>query len=366
MDTFTKLQLPVVEDRLHGPNPAVSLNATYYEGQRVVYGRHSNSTWEALETLIGELEGGTGVSFASGQAAMFASSLLASSRLVISEDTYVGSRDLADFLNQRALIPCTYVSEASLHHPSGLTTLQEGDVLMIESPSNPLLVAYDIAALAEACHAQGALLAVDNTVATPILQSPLRLGADIVVHSATKFISGHSDVLAGLVIVADEELAERLFQIRAVVGSIIGPVEAYLCFRGAKTLGVRVRHASASAQWLANALVERLGREAVCYPGFDEKLVGEGRQQSAGGALLSLILDTADRADRFVTQLGVFHHATSLGGVESLAERRSKYSGEERLPAGLVRLSVGLEATEDLWSDIDQALRAAGVDDPTS
>ncbi|WP_298211156.1 PLP-dependent aspartate aminotransferase family protein [Ferrimicrobium sp.] len=362
MDTFTKLQLPVVEDRLHGPNPAVSLNATYYEGQRVVYGRHSNSTWEALETLIGELEGGIGVSFASGQAAMFASSLLATSRLVISEDTYVGSRDLADFMNQRALIPCTYVAESSLRHPSGLTTLQEGDVLMIESPSNPLLVTYDIAALAAVCHQQGALLAVDNTVATPILQNPLGLGADIVVHSATKFISGHSDVLAGLVIVADEELARRLFEVRAVVGSIIGPVEAYLCFRGAKTLGVRVRHASASAAWLADALADRLGRNAVFYPGFDEKLVGEGRQQSSGGALLSLVLDGAERADRFVDALQVFHHATSLGGVESLAERRSKYSGEERLPVGLVRLSVGLEATEDLWADIDQALRIVGVE----
>ncbi|WP_276941005.1 PLP-dependent transferase, partial [Ferrimicrobium acidiphilum] len=110
MDIFTKLQLPVVEDRLHGPNPAVSLNATYYEGQRVVYGRHSNSTWEALETLIGELEGGTAAAFASGQAAMFASSLLTAGRLVISEDTYVGSRDLADFMVKNHLAQCSYVT----------------------------------------------------------------------------------------------------------------------------------------------------------------------------------------------------------------------------------------------------------------
>ena len=361
MDTFTKLQLPVVEDRLHGPNPAVSLNATYYEGQRVVYGRHSNSTWEALETLIGELEGGTAASFASGQAAMFASSLLTSGRLVISEDTYVGSRDLADFMVKNKIVECSYVTEASLHIPSDLAGLEKGDVLMLESPSNPLLVTYDIAALAKVCHDRGALLAVDNTVATPILQNPLSLGADIVVHSATKFISGHSDVLAGLVVVADEALAERLFEVRAVVGSVIGPVEAYLCYRGAKTLGVRVKHASESATELANSLVDRLGPESVRYPGFDDLLVGPGRQQSAGGALLSLILDSAERADRFVSELHVFHHATSLGGVESLAERRSKYSGEERLPSGLVRLSVGLECTADLWADIEYALAAAGV-----
>ena len=361
MDIFTKLQLPVVEDRLHGPNPAVSLNATYYEGQRVVYGRHSNSTWEALETLIGELEGGTAAAFASGQAAMFASSLLTAGRLVISEDTYVGSRDLADFMVKNHLAQCSYVTETSLRTPTELTGLKEGDVLMFESPSNPLLVTYDIAKLAQACHDHGALLAVDNTVATPILQNPLSLGADIVVHSATKFISGHSDVLAGMVVVADETLAERLFEVRAVVGSVIGPVEAYLCYRGAKTLGVRVKHASESATELANSLVTRLGQDAVRYPGFDEDLVGPGRQQSAGGALLSLILDSAARADRFVSELRVFHHATSLGGVESLAERRSKYSGEERLPSGLVRLSVGLESTADLWADIEHALAAVGV-----
>jgi cystathionine gamma-synthase len=359
MDTFTKLQLPVVEDRLHGPNPAVSLNATYYEGQRVVYGRHSNSTWEALETLIGELEGGTGVSFASGQAAMFASSLLAEGRLVISEDTYVGSRDLAKFMIGRDLKQCMTISESALREPTTIDNLGPGDVLMIESPSNPLLVTYDIPALAKAAHDHGALLAVDNTVATPVLQNPLSLGADIVVHSATKFISGHSDVLAGLVIVDDEALAERLYEIRAVVGSVIGPVEAYLSFRGAKTLGVRVKHASESAAQLANNLVERLGSDAVCYPGFDDTLVGPGRQQSAGGALLSLILGSAEEADRFVGELRVFHHATSLGGVESLAERRSKYVGEERLPVGLVRLSVGLESPDDLWADIDHALNAA-------
>ncbi len=362
MDAFTKLQLPVVEDRLLGPNPAVSLNATYYEGQRVVYGRYSNSTWEALENLIGALEGGVGVAFASGQAAMFATSLLASGRLVVGEDTYVGSRDLAQFLVKGDLIPCVSLSQEAMAAPVRLDDVGAGDVVVIESPSNPLLVTYDIAALAKATHDRGALLAVDNTVATPILQNPLNLGADIVIHSATKFISGHSDVLAGLVVVADESLAERLFEIRAVVGSVIGPVEAYLCYRGAKTLGVRVRHASESAARLAGALVQRLGREAVCYPGFDASLVGPHRQQSAGGALVSLILEDAEHADRFIGALGVFHHATSLGGVESLAERRSKYTGEERLPAGLVRLSIGLESPDDLWADIDHALSVAGVD----
>jgi cystathionine gamma-synthase len=144
------------------------------------------------------------------------------------------------------------------------------------------------------------------------------------------------------------------------VGSVLGPVEAYLCLRGAKTLGVRVRAASESASVLASRLVERLGLESVRYPGFNEVLVGEGRQQRAGGALLSLILASAEEADAFVEQLEIVHHATSLGGVESLAERRGKYHGEERVDPGLVRLSVGLEDVEDLWHDLTKALGAVG------
>jgi cystathionine gamma-synthase len=326
MEPFTKLQLPAVEDRLFGPNPVVSLNATYYAGQRVAYGRHSNSTWEAFEALMGELEGGTAVCFASGQAAMFATSLLATGAVAMAGDCYVGSRDLAGFLAAHGIRATKSLSEAELAAPERISCLAPGDLVMVESPSNPDLATYDLAAIAAAAHRAGARVAVDNTVATPILQNPLALGADLVVHSATKFISGHSDVLAGVVVAREDDAAAQLFGIRELVGSVLGPVEAYLCLRGAKTLGVRVRAASETAQVLASRLLERLGREAVRYPGFDERLVGEGRQQRAGGALLSLVLASAEEADAFVDELAIFHHATSLGGVESLAERRGKYT----------------------------------------
>lgn len=360
MEPFTKLQLPAVEDRLFGPNPVVSLNVTYYAGQRVAYGRHSNSTWEAFEGLIGELEGGTAVCFGSGQAAMFAVALLASGTVWMAHDAYVGSRDLASFLASRGIRSTALIEEAELRAPERFERCGPEDLLMVESPSNPDLATYDLRAIGEAVHARGARVSVDNTVATPILQNPLALGADLVIHSATKFISGHSDVLAGVVVAADESLAEELLGIRELVGSVLGPVEAYLCLRGAKTLGVRVRAQSESAALLAERLVARLGRDAVRYPGFDTALVGEGRQQRAGGALLSLVLDDARQADGFVDRLGIVHHATSLGGVESLAERRGKYQGEGRVHPGLVRLSVGLEDVDDLWSDLSQALAAVG------
>jgi cystathionine beta-lyase/cystathionine gamma-synthase len=357
MDKLTKLQRPVVLEHLAGPNPEVSFNATYYDGQRVQYGRNSNTTWEALEAQIGDLEGGYGVAFSSGQAAVFAAVLACGRNLVVANDAYVGTRALADQLALRGLIETRLVS---LGRGVDELRLSSSDLLLVESPSNPMLSTYPIASLAARAHSVRAIFAVDNTLATPILQNPLRLGADLVIHSATKFISGHSDVLGGIVVAKDEELAQELKEVREFVGAVIGPMEAYLCYRGSKTLGVRVRHATESASRLATRLRERMGKR-VLYPGFDPELVGPGKQQSAGGALISLVFDDAGQADAFVGHLELFHSATSLGGVESLAERRSKYRGEELIPPGLVRISVGIEDLDDLARDLDQALGKVGL-----
>ncbi|WP_049755415.1 trans-sulfuration enzyme family protein [Acidimicrobium ferrooxidans] len=353
----TLLQLPPSEDRLFGPNPSVSLNATYYEGQRSAYGRHTNPTWEAFEALIGELEGGTAVAFGSGAAATFALLLALGPRALVVADSYMGTRQLARWLGAR--IPGIELVEPS-DLDAHLDRLAPGSVVLIETPSNPLLVTYPIATLAKRIHERGGLLAVDSTLATPVLQRPLTLGADVVVHSASKFLSGHSDVLGGVLVASDEDLVARVGEVRELTGAIIGPVEAYLCFRGLRTLAVRVERASATATTLAMRLRDRLG-DTVRYPGFDSELVGPGRQQSAGGALVALELESAQQADAMLDGLSLFHHATSLGGVESLAERRGRYPGEDRIGEGLVRLSVGLEDVEDLWGDLDRALTRAGL-----
>lgn len=305
----TLLQLPPSEDRLFGPNPSVSLNATYYEGQRSAYGRHTNPTWEAFEALIGELEGGTAVAFGSGAAATFALLLALGPRALVVADSYMGTRQLARWLGAR--IPGIELVEPS-DLDAHLDRLAPGSVVLIETPSNPLLVTYPIATLAKRIHERGGLLAVDSTLATPVLQRPLTLGADVVVHSASKFLSGHSDVLGGVLVASDEDLVARVGEVRELTGAIIGPVEAYLCFRGLRTLAVRVERASATATTLAMRLRDRLG-DTVRYPGFDSELVGPGRQQSAGGALVALELESAQQADAMLDGLSLFHHATSLG-----------------------------------------------------
>ena len=344
-----------------GPNPAISFNSTYYEGQRVQYGRYSNSTWEAFERLVGGLEGGEAVVFASGQAAFFAVAVSLASTLAVAEDCYVGTRELAERVAQKGIARLRWLASAELERPAELSGLGEGDLVHLESPSNPLLKLYPLAELARACSARGALLSVDNTVATPVLQNPLRLGADVVVHSATKYISGHSDVLAGVVVARDPSLVAKVKEARSLFGAVVGPAEAYLCYRGTRTLGVRVEHVSRTAAELAARLAARLGREAVLYPGLSAGLAGPGGQQRLGGGLISILLGSMAEAEALLAPLSVFQHATSFGGVESLAERRAKYPGEERVPPGLVRLSVGLEAVEDLWADLASGLEAAGL-----
>jgi cystathionine gamma-synthase len=321
-------------------NVGVEFSSTYRAGGDVIYGRESNPAWVAFEDAVGALEGGPAVCFASGMAAVAAvASLVPAGGLVVApEVAYKGARTLFQELAGVGRIRLRLVD---ITDTAAVLAACEGgaELLWAESPTNPLLGVADLGALAGAA----AIVAVDNTFATPILQRPLALGADIAMHSATKALSGHSDVVLGIAAARTVELAERLRAHRTTHGAIPGPMEAFLALRGLRTLPIRVERASATAAELARRFAAHPRVEAVRYPGAGSMIAVEVR----GGAAA---------ADTFCDRLRLAVPATSLGGVETLIERRGKYAGEEATPPGLLRVSVGLEHVEDLWADLEQAL----------
>jgi cystathionine gamma-synthase len=220
-------------------------------------------------------------------------------------------------------------------------------LVWLESPTNPALEVADIETITKAAHDAGAHVVVDNTFATPLLQRPLELGADLVVHSATKYIAGHSDLLMGAVVTADDELHGVLKGRRDLTGAIPGAFEAWLALRGLRTLPLRVERSQANAQELVRRLSGAPHVAEVRYPGF--------------GAIVGLVLDSGLAADLFQHRTRLWVYATSLGGVESTLERRRRWKSEPAtIPDGLVRLSVGIEDVEDLWEDLSQALASLG------
>lgn len=218
-------------------------------------------------------------------------------------------------------------------------------MLWLESPTNPLLDVADLATICAAPRAPGTRVVVDNTFATPLLQRPLELGADLVVHSATKLIGGHSDLLLGAAVTADAEQLRQLRAARSLNGATPGMLECFLALRGARTLALRLRQAQASAQELAARLADHPAVGRVRYPGF--------------GTIVSFELADAGMADRVCRATRIIQHATSLGGVETSMERRSAHPGQEHIPSGLIRLSTGCEDLHDLWGDLSTALRAS-------
>ena len=315
--------------------------------------------WEALEELVGDLEGGPAVCFSSGMAAIAAvlELLPVGARVVVPRDSYTGLRALlADGVEAGGRWS---VRTVDMTRGDDLdAAVRDADLVWLETPSNPLLDVVDIAAVAAA---SGALVAVDNTFATPLLQSPLRLGADFAVHSATKFIGGHSDLLLGVVVCRRPEDRARLVRRREVAGATPGALESFLALRGARTLAVRLRQAQASAGELAGRLAAHPAVGRVRYPGLpgDPHSALAARQMRGPGAVLAFELRDADAADAVCAAVRVIAHATSVGGVESTIERRAKLPGQEHVPAGLVRLSIGCEHVEDLWADLDAAVGAA-------
>jgi cystathionine gamma-synthase len=321
--------------------------------------------WEALEELLADLEGGPVTCFSSGMAAIAAvlELLPVGARVVAPRDSYTGLRALLEdgaAAGGRWRLRTVDMTDAA----ELAAAVAEADLVWLETPSNPLLDVVDVAEIATAAAAAGALVAVDNTFATPLLQNPLALGADFVVHSATKFIGGHSDLLLGAVVCRRPEDRARLVRRREVAGATPGALEAFLALRGARTLAVRLHRAQETAGELARRLAAHPAVGRVRYPGLrdDPNHARAGRQMRGFGAVLSFEVGNADSADAVCAHLRVIAPTTSVGGVESTIERRAKLPGQDHVPAGLLRLSVGCEHIEDLWADLATALGATAPD----
>ncbi len=347
-------------------------NAAFGEPREYIYSRGGNPTRAALERCVAELEGGTQCfAYASGMAAVAAvlDLLPANAHVVAPNEVYGGTfRLLEDIRAHSAGIETTFVDFTD---PANVAAACRDNTALVwfESPTNPLLSVYDIAAVADIAHAHGALAVVDNTFATPLNQRPLELGCDIVMHSTTKYIGGHSDVIGGLNVVADAGLADRLGAVTAVTGGIAGPFDAYLTFRGIKTLALRMERHQANALAIAEWLQSQPRVARVIYPGLPEHPQHElaKRQMGTGfGAVVSFEL-TGNQTDvaNFMNALQIFAIAEGLGGVESLVGHpwtmsHSRVPLERKADFGLtetlVRLSVGIEHVDDLIADISQAL----------
>lgn len=365
-------------DREHGSvNPAVHLTTTYVQpapAQPLTfdYVRAGNPTRQALEESIAVLEGGaTGHAFASGLAALDAILHLLDEgdHVVAAEDAYGGTIRQLNRVFGRHGIRTTFVDTQDPAATAAAMTPRTRLVVM-ETPTNPLLRVSDIKATAEVAHAGKALLAVDNTFMSPALQNPLALGADLVFHSATKYIGGHSDVLAGLVVASDAQLGERLRFLQLAVGAVLSPFDSFLLLRGLKTLDLRMRRHAATAQVLAERLSKHPSVEHVFYPGLPKhpNHAVHARQARTGGGMLSFALADAEAAKELVRRTRLFQLAESLGAVESLIQipalmTHASVPPEMRrrtgLADGLVRLSPGVEDAEDLWQDLRQAIEAA-------
>ena len=333
-----------------------------------IYGRPDNATVRQTEAVIAALEGAhEAMLFGAGMAAA-TSVVLAlppGSHVVAPQVCYWGFRDW--LINEAPLFGyrVDLVDMSNLDAVRAATT-RETKLVWIETPSNPLWGITDIAMVAEVAHKAGATLAIDSTAATPVFTRPLSLGADIVMHSATKYLNGHSDVIAGVLATArDEALWARIKQVRGHHGAILGPFEAWLLLRGLRTLEVRVRAQAESAALLAVRFANHAAVSSVLYPGLPSHPGHDiaVRQMSGFGGMLSIRVKAGERAAvDAAARVELWKRATSLGGVESLIEHRASIEGANSpCPPDLLRLSVGLEDVDDLYADLDRALRAANA-----
>lgn len=338
------------------------------------YSRTGNPTREALEALIAELEGGVaGFAFGSGMAATTAvlSLFNAGDRILISNNVYGGTFRVLDKVFNHFGI--TY-SISDTENPKVFKTQITPDVkaVFLESPANPLMTVTDIRAVAEIAHEKGLLVIVDNTFMTPYLQRPIELGADIVVHSATKYLGGHSDVVAGLAVATTDELAKKLAFIQNSTGGVLSPFDSFLLIRGIKTLGVRLDRHVENAEKAARFLADYPAVKQVYYPGLptDKGYEINRRQAKNGGAMISFELRENYDIKRFFESLKLVTLAESLGGVESLvchpstmthASIPEEIRKKVGITDGLIRLSVGIENIDDILADLKQAIDAAEV-----
>ncbi len=362
--------------------PPVYLSSTFVqrkagEQQEFDYSRSGNPTRKALETTVASLEGcgeGGALAFATGMAAIHCvtSTLQSGDHVLAGSDIYGGAYRLFHKVMSRAGV------EVSLADSTDMVTFAKAfqpntRLVWVESPGNPRMSITDYAAVATMARERGALMGCDNTFATPVLCRPLELGADIVMHSATKYYGGHSDLMGGLLAVRDKRLYDDLYFMQNATGAILSPLECFLVSRGIKTMELRVLEQSRTAMQLAEWLAAHPGVGRVLYPGLPSHPgheVAKRQMQGGFGAMLSLELKAGfESAKRFVESTRLFKLAVSLGGVESLIEQpasmsHASYDAADRakhgITDGLIRLSVGLEAVEDLQEDLQQAFKAAG------
>ena len=364
-------------------NPPIVLSSTYFgtgalgDGDRG-YGRYSNPTWDPFEEALGQLEGSElpGLLYASGLAAVSSalSLLPAGGVLVMPSHSYAGSLVMATELAQKGFLELRTVDIADTDAVKAQLAPQGPDakaarMLWLESPTNPMLGIADIRELTAAAHQVGAIVVTDNTFSTPLVQQPLGLGSDVVLHSVTKYLAGHSDVVLGALVTSNPDIRAALLHHRTIHGGIAGPFEAWLALRGLRTLALRVERSQASAAVLAARLSAHPLIESIRFPGLptDPGYERAKTQMTGFGSIVCVQIATsaglsgADAADKLVRALQLWVPATSLGGVESLIERRRRHAAEPlSVPDNLVRLSVGIENIEDLWADLKQALDSLG------
>jgi cystathionine gamma-synthase len=318
--------------------------SSFIAGGDLAYAREGNPTGMAFEQALGALEGGIAVAFASGMAAANAvfDTLKHGARVLATRPAYAGVAGRLRELHDAGRIELSFLDAED--GDALVTAAADVDMVWLESPTNPMLVVPPVEQMIAAARKCGATVVFDNTFATPLLQRPLDFGADIVMHSATKALSGHSDLLMGALVVRSDEHAEQFRSRRVLLGAAPSAFDSYLALRGLRTLALRVERAQDTARLLAERLAAHPAISRVRYPGFGTMMAVE-------------IAGTPAETDAVCSATHIWVHATSLGGVESLLERRRSWAMEDALvPETLIRLSVGIEHPEDLWSDLSQAL----------
>ena len=339
--TLSPATIAVTAGRPAGPgqplNQPIVLASNFRDGGE--YTRtHGTDTWAALEAAVGALEGGRALAFASGMAAASAIVYaLAPKVVVVPTASYLGVRSLLSEYASQGIVELRAVDITDTAEVAAQAI--GADVVWVETPTNPTLDIADLPAISAASRAAGARMVVDSTFATPLLQRPLEHGAAIVLHSGTKFIGGHSDLLLGLCVTADDAVYDRLVQARTFQGATPGALEAFLALRGLRTLAVRLAVMERNAAVLVQRLRQHPGVAEVRYPGQ--------------GAMVSFIVrGGAAPADALCAGVQLLVPATSLGGVETTIERRQKYAGDAHVVPGLLRMSVGIEDVDDIWADL--------------
>src|ERR671910_20132 len=359
--------------------PPIYQTSTYLQeevgkNKRYDYSRAGNPTRTALETCLASLESADhGVAFASGLGGVTTLMHLVSpgERVVSVNDVYGGVYRMFSQVYEPKGYEFTFLSAEEIGGGLAEHLDDRTRIVWLETPTNPLLNVIDIRAAAEAAHAAGALVVVDNTFATPYLQRPLELGADVVVHSTTKYLGGHSDVIGGFAATNDPTVAERLLFLQKSLGAVPGPLDCWLVLRGINTLAIRMERHSENARRVAAFLAEHAAVERVLYPGLESHPAHEiaARQMTDFGGMVSFLAGSEEDAVRLVAETKIWKLAESLGGVESIITHPARMTHASTAeapfatPRNLVRLSVGIESVDDLVADLEQALAvvAAGV-----